>query len=490
MAISFNLINQGILTPGTFVEFDTTRAQQGPSLRPYRVLMVGPSLATGTMAGGSFKQITSASQAREFYGPGSILAGMARTYLTENKINELWCYNVRDAADSVKATGTIIFSGKATAPGVIEYTFNGVRVSYGVDTDETAALVAKGFTDAINANVDLEITATVSTATVTITAKNAGEAANGSRMARTETLYPPGITSTFVGLGSGNRGGTNGAKNPAGFDAIGVIGEERFDLICNPFIDTGNMLKWIAELEDRWGPLRQNDGHMITGFEGLFSQVRDFADTLNSEHITVIDSIGVDGANKWMSNLTAVLARELQNDPARPLQSVPLRAITPPPTSAERSQGERNTLLGKGITTVRTGPGGVVLERVRTTKKTNAFGEADLSLADLNTKATLSYIRYDFRTRFVGKFARHKLANDGTRFGPGQSVLTPRTAKAEIVSMFADWEELGLVEGATQFENDLIVERNATDPNRLDIQMPPDLINQLRVGAAQIQFLL
>ena len=490
MAISFNLINQGLLTPGTYVEFDTTRAQQGPSLRPYKVLMVGPSLAAGTMPSRSLKQITSASQAREFYGPGSILAGMARTYLTENKINELWCYNVPDAADSVKATGTIVFSGKATGPGLIEYTFNGVQVSYGVETEATAAQVAKGFADAINALPDLEITATVSTATVTITAKNAGEAANGSRMERTESLYPPGITSVFVGLGSGNRGGTNGSKNPAGFDVIGAIGEERFDLICNPFIDTGNMMKWITELDDRWGPLRQNDGHMVTGTEGLLSQVTAYADTLNSEHVTVIDCIGIDGANKWMANLTAVLARELQSDPARPLQSVPLRALTPPPASAERSQGERNTLLSKGVTTVRTGPSAVTLERVRTTKKLNAFGEADISLADLNTKATLSYIRYDFRTRFVAKFSRHKLADDGTRFGPGQAVLTPITAKAEIVSMFAEWEELGLVEGEQQFENDLIVERNATDPNRLDIQMPPDLINQLRVGAAQVQFLL
>ena len=390
----------------------------------------------------------------------------------------------------MKAVGTIVFSGKATAPGLIEYTFNGVQVSYGVGTEETAAQVAKGFTDAINANVDLEITATVSTNTVTITAKNAGEAANGSRMARTESAYPPGITSVFVGLGSGRRGGTNGSKNPAGFDAIAAIGEERFDLICNPFIDSGNMMKWIAELDDRWGPLRQNDGHMVSGTEGLLSEVTTYADTLNSEHVTVIDSIGIDGANKWMANLTAVLARELQNDPARPLQGVPLRAVTPPPASAERSQGSRNTLLSKGITTVRTGPGGVFLERVRTMKKLNQFGEADFSLADLNAKATLSYIRYDFRTRIVARYGRHKLANDGTRLGPGQSVVTPRTMKAQILSLFSDWEELGLVEGADQFERDLLVERNATDPNRLDIQMPPDLINQLRVGAAQIQFLL
>ena len=40
------------------------------------------------------------------------------------------------------------------------------------------------------------------------------------------------------------------------------------------------------------------------------------------------------------------------------------------------------------------------------------------------------------------------------------------------------------------FKENLIVERNATDPNRLDVLFPPDLINQLRVFATLVQFRL
>jgi len=36
----------------------------------------------------------------------------------------------------------------------------------------------------------------------------------------------------------------------------------------------------------------------------------------------------------------------------------------------------------------------------------------------------------------------------------------------------------------------LIVERNADDPNRLDVLLPPDLVNQLRVFAVLAQFRL
>jgi len=68
--------------------------------------------------------------------------------------------------------------------------------------------------------------------------------------------------------------------------------------------------------------------------------------------------------------------------------------------------------------------------------------------------------------------------------------LTPLGGKAEAVRIFQGWEELGLVENLEQFKNDIVVERNAQDPNRLDFLLPPDLINGLKIIAAQIQFLL
>jgi len=38
------------------------------------------------------------------------------------------------------------------------------------------------------------------------------------------------------------------------------------------------------------------------------------------------------------------------------------------------------------------------------------------------------------QSAITSKYPRHKLAPDGTRFGPGQAILTPTAAKAELVS--------------------------------------------------------
>ena len=46
------------------------------------------------------------------------------------------------------------------------------------------------------------------------------------------------------------------------------------------------------------------------------------------------------------------------------------------------------------------------------------------------------------------------------------------------------------VENLEQFKKDLLVERDATDVNRVNVLPPPDLINQFRVFAGQVQFRL
>lgn len=62
--------------------------------------------------------------------------------------------------------------------------------------------------------------------------------------------------------------------------------------------------------------------------------------------------------------------------------------------------------------------------------------------------------------------------------------------RGEILAEYADMEDLGLVENARLFAKYLIVERDGTNPNRVNVLLPPDLINQLRIFALLHQFRL
>ena len=88
------------------------------------------------------------------------------------------------------------------------------------------------------------------------------------------------------------------------------------------------------------------------------------------------------------------------------------------------------------------------------------------------------------------RFPRHKLADDGTLFSPGQAIATPKVIRGEILAWALELESAGLMENVAGFKDKLIVERDSTDKSRINALVPPDIVNQLRVFAGQVQFRL
>jgi phage tail sheath gpL-like len=177
-------------------------------------------------------------------------------------------------------------------------------------------------------------------------------------------------------------------------------------------------------------------------------------------------------------------------DPARPFQTLPYKHAVAPADVDLFTNDERNLLLFDGIGTSKVVAGKVQVERPVTTYQLNAAGGADVAYLDSTTMLTLMYLRFSFRNRMQTKYPRHKLAGDTERISAGQKVMTPRLGKVEAVGWFRDMQGLGLVENYEQFKKDLVVVRNDVDRNRLDFLLPPDLMNQLIVTAAQIAFRL
>ena len=62
--------------------------------------------------------------------------------------------------------------------------------------------------------------------------------------------------------------------------------------------------------------------------------------------------------------------------------------------------------------------------------------------------------------------------------------------RGELIALYRRLELEGIVENADLFKKYLIVERNASNPNRLDVLFPPDYVNQLRIFAVLNQFRL
>ena len=489
MAISFNQIPSALRVPFTYVEFDNSGAQRGAGVQKFTTLIYGQMLAGGSATALTQYTVTSTDQAKDLFGAGSHLYAQIESYKANDSFTEVHVIGQVDDGASLAAEGSIEFTGPATADGVLALYIAGKKVSVVVLENDLAVDVATNVAAAVTADADLMVDAAVDGVDafkVVFTAKNAGENGNQIDLRLNYALgdaAPAGIASTIVAM-------SGGATNPDVDDVLSLLTETQYNVVVNPYLDSANLTKLEAELALRFGPLRQNEGVSFSAWSDSVSGLTTLGNSRNSPHSSIMGVSGPSHPLVWSAAYAAQVSQSAQIDPAKPFQTLPLLGVLAPSPVEEFALDERNNLLFDGISTYRLVSSQPIIERAISTYQLSSGGSPDISYLDLTTLYTLSLLRFEFRTLFQTKYSRHKLANDGTAFGPGQPVMTPSLGKSEAIALFTAWQQRGLVEGQDQFENDLIVERSDTDPNRLDFSLPVDLVNALRVVGAKIPFLI
>jgi phage tail sheath gpL-like len=481
-------ISTTLRVPFVFVEFDSSFASQGPALLPYKVLLIGGQIAAATKTANAITRVTSADDARTFYGAGSQLHLMFVSWFANNQMTAVYGQGIADDGAATASTYTLTVTGPATAAGTIYVYVSGVRITVSVANGDAQNAIATAINTAIAAKTDLPVTSGVATNVVTLTAKNKGP--NGSDL-DVRLNYNEGETLP-TGVAVAIAAGVLGATAPTLTSAIAAWADEWFQLVVGPYVDATSLTAIETELASRAGATRMIDGFYITARIGNLSSQTTFGAGRNSQFVVVMDSNKTPTSAWAMAAAAAAqIAIEGNTDPARPFQTLALSGILPPAISERRTMADCNSLLFDGISTFYTDQGAVVrIQRMITMYQKNAANADDTAYLDLNTGLTLMYLRYSFRNHILSRYARAKLADDGTPVPAGQSIITPQIGKNEAVAWFLQMRDLGLVENLDQFKTDLICIRSTVDVNRLEWILPPDLINQFVVGAATIKFRL
>ena len=483
MSLSFNAIPINIRTPGQYIEFDNSRAVQGlPAVR-HKMLVLGQRLSTGSVAAGVATRMLSAAQAEDAFGRGSMLSAMLAALKAANSYTECWALALDDNGAGVQGSGTVTLSGSPTEAGTLNLYIGGQLVQAAVASAATTGSLATALAAAVAADTSLPVSASATGSVLTLTHKHKGEVGNSIDVRLnyySGERTPKGLVGTVAAM-------SGGTGNPDVQAAITAIGDEQYHTVITPWIDASNLTKVEALLIARFGPLVQKEGQAFAAVSGTLGTATTLGVSRNCPHLTIM------GAGKsptppycWAAVVGAVDAYE--SDPARPRQTLALPGVLPPAIGERWMMSERNLALFDGISTTVVDAGGqVLIERLITTYQTNAYGVADISYLNVETLRTIAYLRFTVRARFATKYPRHKLGNDGA---VGANIMTPNVARAELVALFMDWMDAGLAEDLDQFKRDLLVQRNTGDPDRLDAIIPPNVVNQFRVFAAQVQFRL
>ncbi|KJZ09427.1 hypothetical protein TW85_22020 [Marinomonas sp. S3726] len=485
MSISFDNIPSTLRNPGTYVEFNNELA--GASSTMFKVVIIGQKLDSGIQAVNTPIRVTDPKQGAVFFGQGAMLAGQCEAFLNANADTEVWAIALSDDDAGAVSAGAFTVETAATGSGTLSLYIGNNLVRAGVSAGDDKNTIAASIAASINANTSLPFVAELEGAIVRVKSRHKGEVFNGLKLQANyyDEKLPDGVTLTFADF-------VGGSGNPDMSPALDAMGDEWFNWLVCPYTDTFNLVQLETELGERFGPMAQIGCRAFIAFSGTHGQSGTFGSARNNPHISCMGTGASPTPPYLLSAINAATAaKSLSIDPARPLQTLVLKGMLAPSRHERWGQTERNLLLYDGISTFTVGDDGTCrIERQITMYQTNASGLSDASYLDICTPETLERIRYEQRLMMAQKYPRHKLASDGTQYGAGQAIVTPKIIRGQLLSLYREMEKKGWVEDYESYEANLIVERDVDDKNRLNWRDTPNLVNQLRITAGKQQFII
>lgn len=420
----------------------------------------------------------------------------------------------------VKATASSVITGPATGAGVASVTINGATYSCPVANGDTAAAIAAKLAAAVNTAYG-SVTATAAGATVTLTARSQGALQNAwthssSSTAAGVTVGDPafsGGVAPVITLTATNKGTlhnssrietklysddgdladlklvitqpSGGAGDPSITETIATLGDGQWDWVVMPYCNNAYLSEIETWLDAQWSPMYQQYGHCITAYAGSAGQVQAFSTARNSWHVSMMPVYNpVDPIFLWASAVGAQAAAHLQSAPelSRPLQTIKLVGIHPPKLLSDHwTTVQRQSFYYAGASGYRVQDGEVQIDRLITMYQDNAWGQPDASFLDINTIAQLQYGLRELMAYLTQTYPRCALVDKNPN--KLQGFVTADDVRNGFVHAYKTLVAEGVFENAELFAELLVVERNISDPNRLDAYLPLDHVNQLRILA-------
>jgi phage tail sheath gpL-like len=473
--IAFDSIPASIRKPGKYIEFNTKLAVRTLPGNLQKTLIVGQRIASGALPANTVVDIFSDVQAAIYFGYGSIAHLMCAAALKSNRYLSLQAIALDDAGAGVAGTQTVTITGPATSQGVLTVDVGNQAVRIAVAVGDTATDMAAALKTQFDNQPNLPVTASAALGVLTLTAKCKGTLGSLIKISATAlagSVPLPGVTATVAA-------GVAGATDPTIATALATVFGAGHNIIISAWNDQTNLTALRTHLEAVTGPLEQRDAIGVYGHVGTLSQGTTLAGQINSGLITYsLLPNAFDNSYELAAAYGAEIAFE--EDPARPLNTLPLTGILPNPLANRLGRTEQEVCLYNGTTPLEVGPGDrVQIVRAVTTYTLDPQGIPDISLLDLTTIRTLFYVRRAIRERIALRFPREK-----------KTARTKSKVRSEIIDVLLKLEELEIVENVTDNLSGIIIEDDLQDPNRLNAKIPTDVVNGLHIFAARIDLLL
>jgi phage tail sheath gpL-like len=279
---------------------------------------------------------------------------------------------------------------------------------------------------------------------------------------------------------------TGGAVDPDITNCLTAIFPEKYNKIFCSLNDATNLALLKQHLIDVSAATEKRRAVGVFGYTGVQATLETLAGTtLNSGRM----SVGYVKYTKTTEHghsldyeigaaYSSVLASE--QDPAKPLNQLPLVGIAPASVENNYSYTQEQSLLFNGVTPLKTQPGAQVgISRAITTYTTNATGTADPSQLDLTTITTADFYALAVETNQQLTFGRAKASN-----GIEDRIRTVNIQTAKAL------ESLEILRNVDKNLDGFIVEEDTVNFGQYNSILPGPVVPGLHVMANRVDVIL
>lgn len=425
---------------------------------PTYCLCVGTKLTSGiATADVDVVDIRSTDDADTYFGAGSELARMCRSALRVAGTS-LKAMAVSEAVGAAAATATITIGSTWTTAGAWYYRIDGIAVSGGISSADTATTVATAIASAINQNPRMPCTAASTGGVVTLTRKSKGARGNWGSVYQDASKLPSGAAATILSGASGATaqsgnvmvrfGGGTGVETATA--AIANLFAGQYDYIALAQNDLTTLTaagSWRDSNTSKAAPLEGRPQFVTVCTNDTLTNGTALAQGVNDQLIGVL----------WYNNgetppwevaayFAALRQVSEQADPGCAYDGAVLAGVLPQTVRSDRpSRTTQVSALNSGLTPITsTDDGRAIVVRAITSRCLNGT-TPDYRTLDTSDAAVPQYVRKDIGLFWTTSFklANPRVADDVPLSAPPRpsGVATPALWSAAVTNLLRGYEK-------------------------------------------------
>ena len=483
--ITFSSIPSNVRVPGVYMEENTANALSGLAPQSDKLILIAQQLSTGSVASKTPTKVFSDADSALYFGTGSIAHLATRAMFQASPNIDLTVVGVSDNG-TTKATGSVLIqNGDTTAhtAGTIDLWIGDAHIGVGVSVGDSTSTVATAVKTALDSVQQyLPLTYSLSTATLALTARNAGTIGNYTTVTSKSTSD---MTCTIIDMTGGATDPDVGNYGDAATVLSSIVGGG-YTIIASTFENAANLTKIETMVDFVSGPIEQRPAIMVYGYTdqvGNLAAAKASALALNNGRATqAYITYAYDNLAKsepWKVGCAYAAIIGSQPDPSNSMDNLPVVAVAPPAVQDRFTWAQKQDQLNNGLTPLQVIPGETVaICRAISTYTLNSLGFPDPTLLDITTIRALDMVRFQILVSLSTKFVRAK----------NNSRVLSRI-KAEVKNTLYLLEAAQVVRNVKQYESGILVEQDLSDVSRVDIKVPAPIVPGLHVIAGVIELL-